>query len=92
MGNVSYLVPSIHPMIAAAPSGLPIHTPDFATHARSPLGDQAVVDGAVALAWTVADLWQGDGVLDAVQAEFAATMGRVGNDARRSAIAEVGRA
>ena len=30
MGNVSYLVPSIHPMIAAAPSGLPIHTPEFA--------------------------------------------------------------
>ena len=23
MGNVSYLVPSIHPMIGAAPSGLP---------------------------------------------------------------------
>ncbi len=92
MGNVSYLVPSIHPMIAAAPSGLPIHTPDFATHARSPQGDQAVVDGAVAMAWTVADLWLGDGVLNAVQAEFAATMDRVGDDARRSAIAEVDRA
>jgi len=92
MGNVSYLVPSIHPMIASAPSGLPIHTPDFATHARSPQGDRAVVDGAVALAWTVADLWLGDGVLDAVQVEFAATMDRVGEDARRSAIAEVDRA
>jgi amidohydrolase len=89
MGNVSYLVPSIHPMIAAAPSGLPIHTPDFAGHARSPRGDQAVVDGAVAMAWTVADLWLGDGVLEAVQEEFAATMDRVGEDARRSAIAEV---
>ena len=57
MGNVSYLVPSIHPMIAAAPSGLPIHTPEFASHARAESGDRAVVDGAVALAWTVADLW-----------------------------------
>lgn len=89
MGNVSYLVPSIHPMIAAAPSGVPIHTPDFAGHARSPRGDQAVVDGAVAMAWTVADLWLGDGVLEAVRDEFAATMERVGEDARRSAIAEV---
>ena len=30
MGNVSYLVPSIHPMIKVAPAGVPIHTPDFA--------------------------------------------------------------
>jgi hypothetical protein len=41
------------------------------------------------MAWTVADLWLGEGVLAAVQAEFAATMGRVGEAARRSAIAEV---
>ena len=41
-------------------------------------GDRAVVDGAVALAWTVADLWLGDGALEAVRAEFAATIERVG--------------
>ena len=89
MGNVSYLVPSIHPMIAAAPSGLPIHTPEFAAHARAASGDRAVVDGAVALAWTVADLWLRDGALEAVRTEFAATMDRVGPDAGRSAIAVV---
>ncbi|MFL6204769.1 MAG: M20 family metallopeptidase [Acidimicrobiales bacterium] len=90
MGNVSYLVPSIHPMLAAAPSGLPIHTPEFASHARAASGDRAVVDGAVALAWTVADLWLQDGALEAVSEEFAATIGRVGEEARRSAIAVVG--
>ena len=90
MGNVSYLVPSIHPMIAAAPSGLPIHTPEFARHVRSESGDRAVVDGAVALAWTVADLWAGDGALEAVQAEFAATIERLGAESQRSAIAVVG--
>jgi hypothetical protein len=90
MGNVSYLVPSIHPMIAAAPSGTPIHTPAFATAARSASGDRAVVDGAVAMAWTVADLWCGDGVLEAVRAEFEATIDRVGPEAQRSAIAPVG--
>jgi amidohydrolase len=89
MGNVSYLVPAIHPMIAAAPSGLPIHTPEFAEHAKGPSGDRAVVDGATALAWTVADLWMGDGALDAVRAEFDATIASVGPDAQRSAIAVV---
>ena len=86
MGNVSYVVPSIHPMIQAAPTGIPIHTPEFATHAASPQGDRAVVDGALALAWTVADLWLQEGVLDAVKAEFDATMASVGPEARRSAI------
>lgn len=86
MGNVSYVVPSIHPMIQAAPSGVPIHTPEFAMHAASDLGDRAVLDGATALAWTVADLWLADGMLDAVRAEFSATIKQVGPEARRSAI------
>ncbi len=88
MGNVSYLVPSIHPMVAAAPAGTQIHTPDFADHARGAGGDQAVVAGALAMAWTVADLWLGEGVLSAVQAEFDHTMARVGPEGRRSAIGE----
>lgn len=86
MGNVSYVVPSIHPMIQAAPTGVPIHTTEFAEHARGPAGDQAVLDGALAMAWTVADLWLDGAALPAVRAEFAATMERVGADAQRSAI------
>ena len=85
MGNVSYVVPSIHPMIKVAP-GTPIHTPEFERHAASETGDAAVVDGAVAMAWTVADLWLGDGLLDAVRREFEATVARVGPEAVRSAI------
>ncbi|HEY8526140.1 MAG TPA: M20 family metallopeptidase [Acidimicrobiales bacterium] len=57
MGNVSYEVPAIHPMIQVAPPGVPIHTPAFADYAVGPEGDRAVLDGAKALAWTVADLW-----------------------------------
>ncbi len=86
MGNVSYLVPSIHPMIQAAPLGVPIHTPEFAGHAAAEPGDRAVVDGAIALAWTIADLWLAEGALAAAQAEFAGTLERVGPEARRSAI------
>ena len=57
MGNVSHAVPSIHPMIAVAPPGVAIHTPDFAVHARGPAGDAAVLDGAKALAAVVLDRW-----------------------------------
>ena len=56
MGNVSYEVPAIHPMIQAAPLGVAIHTPEFARFAAGPEGDRAVIDGAKALAGTGADL------------------------------------
>ena len=73
MGNVSYVVPSIHPMIKVAPDDVAIHTPDFAEYARGPSGDAAVIDGAKALAMTALDCWLDDAVLPAMQAEFAAS-------------------
>lgn len=73
MGNVSYVVPSIHPMIKVAPDDVAIHTPDFAEHARGPSGDAAVIDGAKALAMTALDCWLDEAVLPAAQAEFAAS-------------------
>ena len=72
MGNISQIVPSIHPMIAVAPPAVAIHTTDFATFAGGPEGDRAVVDGAKAMANTVVDLWAAPGVLDAARAEFEA--------------------
>ena len=70
MGDVSYVVPSIHPMIQAADDGVAIHTADFARFAASPTGDRAVIDGAKAMAWTVADLWLTPGLLDAAKDEL----------------------
>jgi metal-dependent amidase/aminoacylase/carboxypeptidase family protein len=71
MGNVSYLVPSIHPMIQVSPPNVAIHTEEFVRYARGPEGDAAVIDGAKALALTVADLWLQEGALEAVKAAFA---------------------
>jgi amidohydrolase len=71
MGNVSYLVPSIHPMIAVAPTGISIHTPAFAEHAGTEPGDRAVLDGARAMAWTIADLWLDPDALDGVRRAFS---------------------
>jgi metal-dependent amidase/aminoacylase/carboxypeptidase family protein len=72
MGNVSYCVPSIHPMIAVSPPEVSIHTPEFAEYAGGVPGDAAVLDGAKALAMTVADLWLQPGALDQVTAAFGA--------------------
>ena len=72
MGNVSHLVPSIHPMIASAPTGISIHTKQFAQFARSPMADQAVLDGAKAMAMTAIDFWTSSERQEAVVAEFRA--------------------
>jgi amidohydrolase len=55
MGNVSQRVPSIHPMLAAAPPHCTIHNAEFARYAGSELGDAAALDGAKALAMTALD-------------------------------------
>jgi metal-dependent amidase/aminoacylase/carboxypeptidase family protein len=81
MGNVSYLMPSIHPMIAVGPPHVSIHTPEFADFARGDAGDRAVLDGAKALAMTIADLWVEAGLLDAARAAHAADLERVGGAA-----------
>lgn len=75
MGDVSYVVPSIHPMIQAAPDGTPIHTPAFAEAARGPMGDRAVLDGAKILAWTVLDLWADPSAVDRCRREFSDRLG-----------------
>jgi amidohydrolase len=74
MGNVSYQVPSIHPMIQVAPLGVPIHTPAFADYAGGAEGDRAVIDGAKALAFTVADLWLDDDLAARARAEWDETV------------------
>jgi amidohydrolase len=71
MGNVSYLTPTIHPMIQVAPLGVSIHTPEFTGFAGGAEGDRAVIDGAKALAMTVVDLWTDAAMLGAAREEFA---------------------
>ena len=70
MGNVSYLVPSVHPMVKVAPADVALHTSDFARWAVSEEGDRAVLDGAKAMAMTVVDLWLRDDVREEVRAAF----------------------
>jgi amidohydrolase len=70
MGNISHLVPSIHPMIASAQPGTSIHTKDFATASKGPLADKAVIDGAKAMAMTAIDYWTSSQAQSAIREEF----------------------
>lgn len=70
MGNVSHLVPSIHPMIASAPTGTAIHTLDFAKASITPQADMAVIDGAKAMAMTAIDFWTSSELQQAIRQEF----------------------
>jgi amidohydrolase len=55
MGNVSYVVPSIHPIIGIGSAPAVNHQPEFAAAAATEAADRAILDGAIALAWTVVD-------------------------------------
>ena len=56
MGNVSLALPSIHPAIGIDSLPAVNHQPEFTAHCVSPAADKAVVDGALAMAWTAVDL------------------------------------
>jgi len=55
MGNVSLALPSIHPTIGIDALPAVNHQPEFTAKCVTPAADRAVVDGAVALAWTAID-------------------------------------
>ena len=60
MGNVSKVVPAIHPMIGIDSLPASNHQPEFAAHTITPAGEKAIVDAAVLMAWTVIDVAIGD--------------------------------
>ncbi len=70
MGNVSHLVPSIHPFVAVAPREVLAHSPEFAVAAASEAGRQGMLDAAKALAMTVADLVTSPELFGKVREEF----------------------
>ena len=70
MGNVSRLVPSIHPFVAIAPVEVVVHSPQFALAAASEAGIQGLLDAAKALAMTVVDLVANPEIVIKVKEEF----------------------
>ncbi len=69
MGNVSQVVPTIHPTIAIAPREVLMHTPEFAAATVSEEGEQGLIDAAKAMAMTVIDILQ-PGTIEKIRQEF----------------------
>jgi len=70
MGNVSQLVPSIHPHVAITEEEILIHSPEFALAAASEAGIKGMLDAAKAVAMTVVDLVANPETLTKVKEEF----------------------
>jgi amidohydrolase len=58
MGNVSYVTPSIHPILGIDSAPAVNHQPEFTDATVSAAADQAIYDGALAMAWTAIDAAQ----------------------------------
>lgn len=56
MGNISLVIPSIHPSIGIEAGSTSNHQPEFAALCVSPSADKAIMDGALAMAWTAVDI------------------------------------
>ena len=72
LGNVSYRIPAIHPMIAASPMNVTIHNAEFEQWAGSEMGDEAALDGAKALAMTAVDYFLDADLRERTRAVFRA--------------------
>ena len=75
MGNVSQIVPTIHPSVAIAPKEVVVHSPEFASAAASEAGIQGMLDGTKALAMTVVDLVANPEIIIKVKREFGKVNG-----------------
>jgi amidohydrolase len=74
MGDVSHLVPAIHPYLAIAPEKVAGHTVEFREYCNSETGRAAMLDAAKAMAMTAADLMtQKESIAEAKQ-ELASSL------------------
>ena len=71
VGNVSQVLPTIQPMVAIAPTGMAIHTREFADAATKPLAHVGMLAAAKTMALTTYDLLADPARVRAAKEEFA---------------------
>ncbi|MEM2921753.1 MAG: M20 family metallopeptidase [Candidatus Bathyarchaeia archaeon] len=70
MGNVSQVIPAIHPTVAIAPEGTPGHSAAFREAARSEKGHQGLILAAKGLAMTAVDLFTRPEAVERMKRDF----------------------
>jgi amidohydrolase len=69
-GNVSHVVPTLHPYIKIGPKSLVGHTAEFCKAACSQEGDKALIIGAKSLSLTALNILVDDNKLEEIKKEF----------------------
>lgn len=70
MGNVSHVVPSIHPYIKICDEGIPCHTVEFAKASKGTLAHENMIKAACAMAVTGFDIITNENLLAEIREEF----------------------
>lgn len=70
MGNVSHVVPAIHPYIKICDEGIPSHTKEFAKASIGSLANENMIKAACAMAITGLDIFTNPGLLTEIKEEF----------------------
>jgi amidohydrolase len=70
MGNVSFVVPTIHPSIAICPAGVAGHSIEFREAAAGPLADEVTLLAATLVAQTAYELFADPSLVEAAWREF----------------------
>jgi amidohydrolase len=76
IGDVSQLVPTIHPYLKMCDKGVGGHTQAFAEASASPRADELLATGSTLLAWTAADVLLSPEVRDRVRETFREQLDR----------------
>ena len=72
MGNVSRVIPAIHPTVAIAPKGVPAHSVGFREASKSEAGHEGLILAAKGLALTAVDLFTSPGLVEQMRKDFEA--------------------
>jgi amidohydrolase len=73
VGNVSQIIPTIHPFMGIAPGAVPTHSPEFAKAAATDSALKRMLEAAKAMAMTAIDIIGSPETLKKVRAEFEKT-------------------
>jgi len=70
MGNVSYIIPSLHPTIKVVPKGIILHTKEFAKRVVSKEANEALIKGTKLLALTAYQVISDKDMLNKIIGKF----------------------